>query len=391
MPLRGEDAMSNEAENTGQKDDKVSTHKGASAPTASEVEIQRRDNELRSERLDDREASLKRWFWVVGICVTINVAAFGYIVFETQNRGKTDQLVGGVDAQIAADYPEKTDQAVESVRENPEASLITKAIASAISLQRLGKRDEAIEKWRAVAHVAEDNDNDQAARAWLSVGYLLEKKAPEDSLSAYGRAIRLKPDFAEAYHVRGVAKDTLGRHEDALADFDRAIRLKPDFATAYSSRGIAKDLLGRHEDSLADFDRAIRLKPDLATAYNSRGITKGALGRHEDALADFDQAIRLKPDFAIAYNSRGVAKDTLGRHEDALADFDQAIRLKPDYAKAYYNRGIAKGQLGGNDKARAEFETALALARTAGNTNLEAQVEQSLRALNVSPLSSTAR
>ena len=195
--------MSNEAENTGQTDDKVSTHKGASAPTASEVEIQRRDNELRSERLDDREASLKRWFWVVGIFVTVNVAAFGYIVFETQNRGKIDQLVGGVDAQSAADHPEKTDQAVESVRKNPEASLITKAIASAVLLQRLGKTDEAIEKWRAVAHVAEDSDNDQAARAWLSIGYLLKEKAPEDSLSAYGRAIRLKPDFADSLHWPG--------------------------------------------------------------------------------------------------------------------------------------------------------------------------------------------
>ena len=106
------------------------------------------------------------------------------------------------------------------------------------------------------------------------------------------------------------------------------------------------------------------------------------MGRHDDALADFDQAIRLKPDFAKAYNNRGIAKDTLGRHDDALADFDQAIRLRPDFAEAYYNRGITKGRSGDNDKARAEFETALRLARTGGNTNLEVQVEQSLRALN---------
>jgi len=209
------------------------------------------------------------------------------------------------------------DQAVESIHENPEASLIKEEMNRALSLQILGKTDEAVEKWRAVAHASEGSDDDQAARAWFSVGYVRHEQDPKESLSAYGQAIRLKPNFAKA--------------------------------------------------------------------YTGRGITKDLLGLHEDALADFDHAIRLKPDVAQTYYIRGVLKDELGRHKEALADFDQAIRLKPDYARAYYNRGITTGQLGDNDKARAEFETALALARTAGNTKLEAQVELFLRTLKLFP------
>ena len=206
--------------------------------------------------------------------------------------------------------------------------LISKAIALAVSLQQQDRTEDAIEKWRGVAHVAEDSDNDQAARAWLSVGYLLAQESPEDSISTYGRAIRLKPDFAEAYSNRGHSKEALGRHDDAITDYDKAIRLKRNLAEAYTNRGVSKGNLGRHDDAIADHDEAIRLKPGYAEAYYNRGLSKDELGRHDDAIADYDKAIRLKPDFAEAYSNRGHSKEALGRHDDAIADCIGSLRRR---------------------------------------------------------------
>ena len=62
-----------------------------------------------------------------------------------------------------------------------EASPVDRAIADAVSLQRAGRIEEAIEKWRSIANVAEGSDNDLAARAWLSVGYLLYERGGEDA------------------------------------------------------------------------------------------------------------------------------------------------------------------------------------------------------------------
>ena len=95
-----------------------------------------------------------------------------------------------------------------------------------------------------------------------------------------------------------------------------------------------------------------------------------------------DRAIRLRPDYAEAYNNRGLVKNTVKQHKEALADFDEAIRLKPDYAVAYDNRGVAKAALGLKDAARKDFETALELVRKAGDVDLRAVVEQSLRDLD---------
>ena len=102
-------------------------------------------------------------------------------------RDQNDEILRRLNAETVADDPEEAKQVAVNVGENPMASPIDKAIAQAVFLQQQGKRDEAIEKWRAVAHITEGIDNDQAARAWLSVGYLLENS--EDSISAYDRAI----------------------------------------------------------------------------------------------------------------------------------------------------------------------------------------------------------
>ena len=143
-----------------------------------------------------------------------------YLEEEIKKIGdKTDEILRRMNAETVADGPEEAKQAAANVGENPRASLIDKAIAQAIFFQQRGKRNEAIEKWRAVAHIAEGIDNDLAAGAWFSVGYLLENS--EDSISAYDRAISLKPDLVEAYTNRGVAKVALG-HDAAITIMKRS-------------------------------------------------------------------------------------------------------------------------------------------------------------------------
>ena len=159
-------------------------------------------------------------------------------------------------------------------------------------------------------------------------------------------------------------------------------RLKPDFAEAYNNRGVAKAALGQRAEAITDFDEAIRLKPDFAEAYYNRGITKAELDHHEDAITDYDEAIHLKPDYAKAYNNRGVGKAALGQRTEAIADYDKAIRLQPDFAEAYYNRGNAKAVLNLIDEARQDFENARDVAREASNDSLADLAEQRLRGLD---------
>ncbi len=272
---------------------------------------------------------------------------------------QTDKILQRMDAKTVADEPEKAKPVVANVSKTPMASLLDKAIAKAVSLQQEGKRDEAIEEWRDIIYVSEGSDHDLTAMAWFSIGYLLEN--PEDRISAYNEAIRLKPDYAEAYTNRGVTKGGLGRYGDAIEDYDEAIRLKPTFVEAYYNRGDAKGALDQRAEAIADYDEAIRLKPTFVEAYNNRGAVKAVLEQYDGAIEDYDEAIRLKPDFAEAYYNRGSAKAALGQYDSAIADYDTAILLQPDYPDAYYNRGFAKGALGQYADAIVDFNEAIRL------------------------------
>ena len=299
---------------------------GLAISTTGEGEIQRRFNDLRREVLDDREKLVDWWLAATAIFLTllgIVAVIAGYLSFKRfreieaearQNvtasqqyteearhlveeiktkRHEAESLMEGLNAQIASDDPGKATQAILSVRQNPEASLTDKAISEAVSLQQQGKRDAAIEKWSAIAHVVEGSDNDLAAWAWFSVGYLALDEDPKGSVLANDRAIRLKPDLDGAYINRGNAKQKLGQNEAAVADYDEAIRLNPTLVEAYINRGVAKAGLRRYEAAIADYDEAIRLNQDYAEAYSNRGAAKAALDLKDEARKDFKIALEL--------------------------------------------------------------------------------------------------
>ena len=198
------------------------------------------------------------------------LAAFLKFIWKAKSKVDIPYSAEDIDKR---DIAEKLDKIQKAVEQNPKASLIERAITDAYTLQRVERIEEAIQKWRSIANIAEGNDNDLASNALASVGYLYVKEGKgKHGLSALNKAIKLKPDFDEVYNNRGVAKNLLGKHQDALVDYDKAIQLKSDFTEAYGNRGTTRNLLGRHQDAIADYDIAIRLKPNNAQTYNKRGL-----------------------------------------------------------------------------------------------------------------------
>ena len=179
---------------------------------------------------------------------------------------------------------------------------------------------------KATAHAAPAvQEKELTAQQWAERGFAAADL--DEKLRFYTEAIRLKPDYVDAYVNRGATRGEKGDIEGALQDFTEAIRLKPEYAEAYNNRGFARLAKGDVEGALQDSDRAIRLRPDSAYAYDSRGGARLAKGDVEGALQDYNEAIRLRPDLAIPYDNRGTARRAKGDEPGAQQDHNEALRL----------------------------------------------------------------
>ncbi|MCC3537228.1 MAG: tetratricopeptide repeat protein [Microcoleus sp. PH2017_25_DOB_D_A] len=162
----------------------------------------------------------------------------------------------------------------------------------------------------------------------------------QGAVEACDRAIKLNPNYANAYMGRGIARAKLGDKQGAKADFDQALKIDPNYALAYYNRGLVRDQLGDKQGAIADYDQALKIDPNNAHAYYNRGVTRSSLADKQGAIADYDQAIKINPDYAEAYANLGIARAILGDKQGAIQDLQKAADLfqkqarKDDYEKA---------------------------------------------------------
>ena len=215
----------------------------------------------------------------------------------------------------------------------------------------------------------------------------------EGAIKDYSTAIRLGADYAFVYAGRAKVKSDLSDNKGAIEDYNTAIRLKPEdnlLAAIYVNRSSAKVDLGDYKGAIEDCNAAIRLKPQdaiLAIAYVNRGEAKSDLGDHNGAIEDCNTVIGLKPTDTIlagAYNVRGKAKANQGDNMDSIMDYNKAIQLEPDHPETYYNRGVANAALGHISEAVTDLKAALKLLEPVNNISKSAD-ETTRVHLNVRP------
>ena len=183
----------------------------------------------------------------------------------------------------------------------------------------------AAEQKQAAGAAPAVREGELTAQQWFERGFAAVDI--DERLRFYSEAMRLKPDYADAFNNRGLARTAKGDIEGALQDYNEAIRLKPDEAAVFYNRANVRDAKDDIEGALQDYSEAIRLKPHYAAAFHNRGAARGDKGDIEGALQDYNEAIRLKPDDALTFYNRSLARRDKGDTEGALQDYNEAIRL----------------------------------------------------------------
>lgn len=264
---------------------------------------------------------------------------------------------------------------------------------------------------RAIADFSEAIRSDPSASAFTNRGhdYML-KDNYDGAIADFDAAIRLDPEDSIAFEDRGRAytlkalrllkggtaetgratgqeKANLDR---AIRDFTEEIRLEPQRAYAYTLRGLAWGESGDDERAAADFRRAADLgDPDAAEELKKLAASppaneparsspapapdqSGDTSRTASTTADeqctedsksIPACTRLiasgglnGKELADAYYHRGFGYWLEQKYKLAIRDYDSAAQLVPDYPDYYWWRGCAYQRTGNRRAAKADFE-----------------------------------
>jgi len=174
----------------------------------------------------------------------------------------------------------------------------------------------------------------------LRAGHQLLLEGDHDlAVRAYGRALQLNPNNAEAHATLGATLSAHGLHDRAKTHLRRAIELNPDDLHAHCNLGLELIRSRAFQEAAAQFREALRIHPEFAKAHYNLGRLLRQLGKPDEAEHHLAEAARLLPDDFVARHELGVALRQLGKIPEALAELRASLAQNPDYAPAHFELG----------------------------------------------------
>ena len=178
-------------------------------------------------------------------------------------------------------------------------------------------------------------ETEAAIRTSLAREYL-GRQLVDPALREARRAIELDRRSAAGQHVLGRVLLARSDFDGAEGAFREAVRLRPDFAEAYNDLGGTLDHLGRPDEAIAAFRRAAEAK--YPSALYNLGIVYLRVKRDPVAAREvLEQSVKQEHASAEAWNALGVAYLQTGQWGRAKEAWAQALRLDPAHAAARRN------------------------------------------------------
>jgi serine/threonine protein kinase len=199
--------------------------------------------------------------------------------------------------------------------QNPDiSSEFSEALQKAMAIER-EDRFQSAREMREVLGITNDPVE------YVSIGIKsLEDEDYDGAIENFTKAIKLNPNYSEAYNNRGIAYTSKGDFERAVSDYNIAIELDPEFFYAFINRGKLYSDKDEIEQAIIDYTRAIEINPDNPVAYYNRANAYSKQKYFKLAIEDYSRAIELNPEYVLAYNNRSFAFSEIGELERSKND-----------------------------------------------------------------------
>jgi len=204
------------------------------------------------------------------------------------------------------------------------------------------------------------NESEGKARAWLSLGSVLEKSNPQEAVAAYHQAATLQPKNPEPHLAAGHLFEQDNKFADAEQEYKQALALDP---ASDALTGLANIYMrGRHFHEAEEFLRKlVALRPDDGAGHIQLGRVLAAEGKNEEAIPELQAGAKLSPQDVSAQRELADLYTAAGKYDLAESAHRALIAASPSDAELHRGLGQALMRQKKFPEAQNEFFTAVKL------------------------------
>ena len=149
-----------------------------------------------------------------------------------------------------------------------------------------------------------------------------KKKDFSTALDFINKAIKINPNFAEAYNEQGNALNELKKLEEAIKSYNNAININPKYADAYYNKGLVFHELKKLESAVQNYDKAIKINPKHIMSHNNKGFALQQLKKVDASLKSYNEAYKINPNFNFLFGKLIHTKNKLCKWETFNEDMN---------------------------------------------------------------------
>ncbi|HEY0462016.1 MAG TPA: tetratricopeptide repeat protein [Pyrinomonadaceae bacterium] len=179
-----------------------------------------------------------------------------------------------------------------------------------------------------------------AETAFATGDKLFDANKTELAIEAYTQAVKLNPDFADAWFKLGVSYALVEKLNEVESLNEEIPEATPTPARKRKNT-TKKETVIRTKDSEKAFEKAVaaykkivaKNKEDDAAFYNL-GRSYNKLDEDDDAEKALREAVKLKPDETLYQTELGAIEIKLAHYDEAVKALKKALELDPENSEA---------------------------------------------------------
>jgi len=175
------------------------------------------------------------------------------------------------------------------------------------------------------------------------------------------RLVCVAPNDAILHNLLGIAYFQLNRFDAAERYFRNAIRLRPNYPEAYGNLGTLLVKKEHYKNALPFLEKAFSQNPNIPEANNSMGIALHNLGRSQESFKYLEAAISGNAKYVDAYNTKGCILKDLGDFNAAIDTFEVALKIDNSDTELLTNLAYSLMQANKEHEAIGVLERAIKL------------------------------